>query len=73
MPIDTFKERLSRALHVLKVDLLNGHDFVSTVELLARRFGMDGYEHDAFRRVAIDLDIDKIQLPIPPRLRLRIG
>ena len=73
MTIDNFKERLTRALHVLKADLLNGHDFTASVELLARQFGMDGYEHHAFRRVAIELGIDKIQLPIPPRLRLRIG
>jgi hypothetical protein len=73
MVIDDFKERLSRALHILKADLLNGHDFSSTVEILARKFEMDGYENNAFRRTAIELQIDKLQLPILPRLKPRLG
>lgn len=72
MVIDDFKERLGRALQILKADLLNGHDFSSSAELIARWFDMDGYEHHAFRRVAIELGLGKLQLPVPPRIKLRV-
>lgn len=70
MVIDDYRERLARALQVLKADLKNGHDFASAAELIARQFNMDGYEHHAFRRVAIELGLGNLQLPIPPRLRI---
>lgn len=65
------RERVSRAIQVLRVDLANGHDLASAIETIATALGMDNYEHFAFRKVAFDLKLDKVPLPIPPRLRLR--
>jgi hypothetical protein len=70
MRIENFRERLGRAIQVLRVDLANGHDFSSAVEIIARALGLDGCEHDVFRKVAMEMRLDKIPMTMPPRLKM---
>jgi len=53
------RDKIERAIGVLKLDVAIGHDFSSAAEVIAKELKMSSIEHQMFRRVASSMKIEE--------------